>query len=213
MPAQRTAKRPTLTMLVVATLVALSLGACTSSSVPVAPASQPGTSKGDEPDPLKELLRPLLSPFEERLSAKDGLIPENRTLTASDMDVPAVANLDPELRKALQEASKAAAADGIQIVVTSGWRSTRYQKMLLDQATGTYGSPEEARRWVNTPEKSTHVSGKAVDVGPVDAMVWMSNLGQQFGLCQTYANEPWHYELTAQPGAVCPPALTDAANN
>ena len=33
------------------------------------------------------------------------------------------------------------------------------------------GSEAEARKWVNTPAKSTHVNGKAVDVGPTAADV------------------------------------------
>ena len=75
----------------------------------------------------------------------------------------------------------------------------------------TYGSLAEARKWVSTPEESSHVTGDAVDIGPTDAADWMSWFGNEYGLCQTYANEIWHYELTIEPGGTCPPPISDAA--
>lgn len=47
------------------------------------------------------------------------------------------------------------------------------------------------------PDESHHVSGKAVDIGPAAAYGWMLAHSTQFGLCQVFANEKWHYELTA----------------
>ena len=47
--------------------------------------------------------------------------------------------------------------------------------------------------------------------GDVDGMTWMSENGNRFGLCQTYANELWHYELTVAPGATCPAPIADAS--
>jgi hypothetical protein len=29
----------------------------------------------------------------------------------------------------------------------------------------------------------------------LDATAWLSEHGAGYGLCQVYANEPWHYEL------------------
>ena len=46
-----------------------------------------------------------------------------------------------------------------------------------------------------TPETSPHVSGDAVDIGTPDATAWLSEHGAEYGLCQIYRNEPWHYEL------------------
>jgi hypothetical protein len=34
-----------------------------------------------------------------------------------------------------------------------------------------------------------------VDIGPSDAEAWLSEHGAEYGLCQIYSNEPWHYEL------------------
>jgi zinc D-Ala-D-Ala carboxypeptidase len=127
------------------------------------------------------------------LGETDGAVREG--VRVFDDDIPAVANLDPGLRRALRQAAMDAAKDGIEIVVKSGWRSREYQKQLLRDAIGKYGSEKEAVRWVATPDTSSHVSGHAVDIGPSRATVWLSKRGADYGLCRTYKNEPWHYEL------------------
>ena len=63
---------------------------------------------------------------------------------------------------------------------------------------------------MNTPERSTHVRGLAVDVGPTDAAYWLIQHGAEYGLCQIYANEIWHFERVVRPGGTCPPLLPDA---
>jgi zinc D-Ala-D-Ala carboxypeptidase len=130
--------------------------------------------------------------------------------TVFDDETPGVANLDPDLLGALRQAATDAADDGVEFVVNSGWRSPEYQEQLLLDAVSEYGSEEEAARWVATPETSPHVSGDAVDVGPSDATAWLSEQGAEYGLCQIYGNEPWHYEL--RPEAIdhgCPPTYAD----
>jgi D-alanyl-D-alanine carboxypeptidase len=64
---------------------------------------------------------------------------------------------------------------------------------------------------VNTPELSAHVTGDAVDIGPTDADSWLSQHGADYGLCQIYANEMWHFELATEPGGTCPAQLPDSA--
>ena len=109
--------------------------------------------------------------------------------------IPAVTNLDPGLLRALRQAAMDAAKDGIEIVVNSGWRSREYQKQLLRDAVAKYGSEKAAARWVASPDRSSHVSGDAVDIGPSRATAWLSRHGAEYGLCRIYRNEPWHYEL------------------
>ena len=131
-----------------------------------------------------------------------------------DDDVPAVAKLDPELLDALRRAAKDAAGDDVEFLVNSGWRSPDYQEQLLDEAVSKYGSEDEAARWVATPETSLHVTGDAVDVGQLDATVWLSDHGADYGLCRTYVNEPWHFEL--RPEAVadgCPHMYADPTHD
>ncbi|MWV48086.1 peptidase M15B and M15C [Rathayibacter sp. VKM Ac-2803] len=144
-------------------------------------------------------------------TADDGVIADGEPVSILDGDLPAIAGLDPALRSAVEAASDAAGADGVEMVVTSGWRSADYQRALLDDAVHEYGGYEEARRWVSTPELSAHVTGDAVDIGDTDANSWLSQHGADHGLCQTYGNEMWHFELATEPGGECPPQKQDAA--
>ncbi|NUW46679.1 M15 family metallopeptidase [Nonomuraea rhodomycinica] len=142
----------------------------------------------------------------------DGVVPDG--VTVFDGEFPAVAKLDPRLLKALRRAAADAAEDGVQFHVNSGWRSERYQEQLLRDAVSQYGSEEEAARWVARPDKSAHVSGDAVDLGPSAATAWLSRHGADHGLCQVYRNEPWHYEL--RPRAAdrgCPPMYADPTHD
>jgi D-alanyl-D-alanine carboxypeptidase len=141
----------------------------------------------------------------------DGALPDGATVF--DDEYPGIANLDPDLLRALREAATDAAGDGIEFHVNSGWRSTEYQNQLLREAVARYGSEEEAARWVATPDKSPHVAGVAIDVG-FDARAWLSEHGAGYGLCQIYRNEPWHYEL--RPEAIdggCPPMYADPSHD
>jgi LAS superfamily LD-carboxypeptidase LdcB len=121
-----------------------------------------------------------------------------------------VTKLDQDLLDALREAATDAADDGVEFYVNSGWRSPEYQARLLREAVEKYGSEEEAARWVAAPEKSLHVSGDAIDLGPADATKWLSRHGADYGLCQIYDNEPWHYELRPKADDQgCPPRYAD----
>jgi zinc D-Ala-D-Ala carboxypeptidase len=146
------------------------------------------------------------------LGEAGGAVPARTTVF--DDEIPGVANLDSDLLSALRQAAIDAADDGVEFVVDSGWRSPEYQEQLLREAVSKYGSQEEAARWVATPDKSLHVSGDAVDIGPSDATAWLSGHGVEYGLCQIYGNEPWHYEL--RPEAVadgCPPMYADPTHD
>ncbi|MFF1900991.1 M15 family metallopeptidase [Streptomyces sp. NPDC058206] len=144
-------------------------------------------------------------------AADDGALPDDREITPFDTRHAAVTRLDKRLLKAVQEAARDARDDGIEFVVTSGWRSKEHQQRLLEEGIEKYGSLEKAREFVNTPEKSTHVSGKAVDIGPTEADDWLIRNGSAYGLCQVYANEMWHFELLTGPGGTCPGPLNNAA--
>ena len=140
-----------------------------------------------------------------------GWIPDGQTLTPFDTSNPAVTNLDPALLTAVQNAARAAAAQGIDLRINSGWRSKGFQQRLFDDAVRTYGSADVARQFVASPEVSKHVVGQAVDIAPVDADKWLIRDGIQFGLCQIYANEIWHFELAVDQQGNCPPLRPNAA--
>ena len=151
---------------------------------------------------------PFRSSSGPTLGEADGAVPEGTTVF--DDEVPGVANLDPALLAALRRAATDAARDGVEFFVDSGWRSPRYQERLLHEAVSKYGSEEEADRWVATPKTSAHVAGEAVDIGPADATAWLSEHGAEYGLCQIYGNEPWHYELRPEAvGHGCPSMYAD----
>jgi D-alanyl-D-alanine carboxypeptidase len=154
----------------------------------------------------------LRSEHRGALGEADGLVPDG--VTVFDDELPAVANLDPELLGALRQAATDAAGDGVEFFVDSGWRSPEYQDQLLREAVSKYGSEEEAARWVATADTSAHVSGDAVDIGHADATAWLSEHGAEYGLCQIYSNEPWHYELRLE--AIdhgCPPMYADPTHD
>jgi len=138
----------------------------------------------------------------------DGVVPDGTTVF--DDSIPAVAKLDTDLLVAIRQASTDA---GFAFGINSGWRSSAYQEQLLRDAIARYGSEAEAARWVSTPDASAHVTGDAVDVGSYEAADWLSQHGAAYGLCQTYANEAWHFEL--RPSARtqgCPRQLADATD-
>jgi hypothetical protein len=176
-----------------------------------ASSSSPSTAASPVGAPPSEPRR-LRNEHGGALGEADGAVPDGTTVF--DDEIPGVANLDPALLGALRRAATDAAGDGVGFVVDSGWRSPEYQEHLLHEAVSKYGSEQDAARWVATPSTSAHVSGDAVDIGHVDATSWLSAHGPEYGLCQIYSNEPWHYEL--RPEAIdhgCPPMYADPAHD
>jgi D-alanyl-D-alanine carboxypeptidase len=159
----------------------------------------PGNAANGVPDG-ETLLRPEGA---GGLGEADGLLPDR--VTAFDDRYPGITNLNPDLLRALRRAATRAAKSGLDVFVTSGWRSLRFQEALFQQAISEYGSAATAARWVATPGTSAHESGNAVDIGPSAAAAWLAMHGAVYGLCQIYRNEPWHFEL--RPAAIdrgCP---------
>jgi zinc D-Ala-D-Ala carboxypeptidase len=197
-------------VLVVIAAIAAALGyqSASSSSTAASPIDAPrGEHRGLRSEHL-------VLPGEHRgaLGEADGAVPDGTTVF--DDEVPGVAKLDPDLLGALRQAATDAADDGVEFFVDSGWRSPEYQDQLLREAISEHGSEAEAARWVATADTSPHVSGDAVDIGPSDATAWLSEHGAEYGLCQIYGNEPWHYEL--RPEAIdhgCPLMYADPTHD
>lgn len=194
-------------LLVAVVALAVAVGHMVPASPSPSPSPSPSATVAASPPatPAADVPRPA-DPGD--LGAADGAVPDDTTVF--DDHVPGVAGLDPALLRALRAAATDAAGDGVAFLVDSGRRSPAYQRRLLDEAIARYGSEAEAARWVATPETSAHVSGDAVDIGGADAMAWLSAYGRAHGLCQTYRNEPWHYELRPDAAARgCPPPYAD----
>jgi D-alanyl-D-alanine carboxypeptidase len=207
-PTRRTTHRiPTLfgagLLVIVAAIAAAALG------YPLLPTSSTAASAIDvvphwRPSPPKE--------DRGALGEADGALPDGTTVF--DDEIPGVANLKPDLLRALRQSATDAADEGVELFIESGWRSPAYQEQLLRDAVSQYGSLEEAARWVATPTTSAHVAGEAVDIGPFSATAWLSQHGAGYGLCQIYRNEAWHYELRHQ--AIhhgCPPMYADPTHD
>lgn len=123
-------------------------------------------------------------------------------------------NLDADLRVALKAAARQAGSDGVVIRLTSGWRSKQAQARLFERATARLGNEQAASRWVALPATSLHVAGRAVDLGPGSAVVWLGRFGARYGLCQTYRNEPWHFEFRSNAAMEgCPALYADASQD
>ncbi len=193
----------------------LLLGACASPH----PTAAPTPAAGSEPvsTPAAQLTTgpaPDDETFSIGAAATDtigGYLPDGQTLSPFDPANPVIAWLEPALLTAIQQAARTAKDDGIDVQITSGWRTKGFQQRLFDDGVRTYGSVEAAQQFVASPDTSRHVAGKAVDVGPVEADNWLIRNGSQFGLCQIFANEIWHFELAADEDGKCPPLRPNAA--
>ncbi len=148
-------------------------------------------------------------------AAATGLVAALGGPGAPARDLPAAAQvaptgMDPELERRVAAATAAAAAEGVELSVTSGWRSAEEQQRLVDEAVERHGVPE-AYRWVLPPGDSAHVQGLAVDLGPLEGWLWLGERAEAFGLCRTYVNEPWHFEPLPDGATTCPAPHPDAS--
>lgn len=205
-------------------LLALGLTACggqspaftlvyTTLPAPPSPADAPAPPAPGPPEPSAPPAsadRPLaIGPG--AVDTVGGWLPDGVTLSPFESANPILSQLDPMLLRAVQEAAGSAQAQGIELRVTSGWRSTGFQQRLFDEAVLAYGSVEAAAEFVASSEASKHVTGQAIDIGPAEADRWLIANGNRFGLCQVYANEIWHFELVADAQGNCPPLRPNAA--
>jgi zinc D-Ala-D-Ala carboxypeptidase len=186
------------------TVLALTVGGCASSWAE--PPTSP-TETTDAPPPAGQ----TLTIGTAATDTFGGWLADGVTLSPFDESSPIVVHLDPLLLKAIQDAARAADVEGVDMRISSGWRSKGFQQRLFDDAVRTYGNVDAAKEFVASPEVSKHVVGEAVDIAPVEADRWLIRNGPQFGLCQIYANEIWHFELAADERGDCPPLKPNAA--
>ena len=94
----------------------------------------------------------------------------------------------PDVAQAFDRLAAAAAADGVALVITSGWRSDAEQAILWAQ------NPDP--RWVAPPGTSLHRLGTELDLGPATAYGWLAANAPRFGFVMRYSWEPWHWGYT-----------------
>ena len=105
----------------------------------------------------------------------------------------------PDVAVAYDRMAAAAAADGIALVVVSGFRSDAEQAALF----AAHPDP----KWVAPPGTSLHRCATELDLGPESAYAWIDANGSRFGFVQRYAWEAWHM------GYDRPPAPCSAAGD
>lgn len=102
----------------------------------------------------------------------------------------------PDVAGAYDQMAAAARADGIVLVVVSGFRSDAEQAELF----AAHPDPT----WVAPPGHSLHRCATELDIGPASAYSWLAANAGRFGFVQRYSWEPWHYGFDAGPSPCSP---------
>jgi hypothetical protein len=105
----------------------------------------------------------------------------------------------PDVARAFDRLAAFARADGVDLIVTSGYRSDAEQAELYKR------HPDP--KWVAPPGRSLHRLGTELDLGPPSAYRWLARNAGRFHFVQRYSWEPWHYGFTLNARST-PPALT-----
>ena len=95
----------------------------------------------------------------------------------------------PDVAAAFDRLASAARADGIPILVTSGYRSDAEQAALFA------ANPDP--RWVAPPGRSLHRCATELDLGPPAAYSWLAANAPRFGFVRRYSWEAWHFGYDA----------------
>jgi hypothetical protein len=98
----------------------------------------------------------------------------------------------PDVAAAFDRMEAAARADGVALVINSGFRSNAEQAVLFAR------NPDP--KWVAPPGKSLHRLGTELDLGPQSAYGWLAANAKRFHFVQRYSWEPWHYGFTLNAG-------------
>jgi nitroreductase len=97
----------------------------------------------------------------------------------------------PDVAAAFDRMALAARADGIALVVVSGFRSDAEQAALF----AAHPDP----KWVAPPGHSLHRCATELDLGPETAYSWLAANAGRFGFLKRYAWEAWHFGFVAGP--------------
>ena len=97
----------------------------------------------------------------------------------------------PDVAAAYDRMAAAARADGIALLVVSGFRSDAEQAALF----AAHPDPT----WVAPPGKSLHRCATELDLGPETAYSWLAANATRFGFVQRYSWEAWHYGFVSGP--------------
>ncbi|MGN6815776.1 MAG: lytic transglycosylase domain-containing protein [Solirubrobacterales bacterium] len=110
----------------------------------------------------------------------------------------------PDVAAAYDRMAAAARADGLVLIVVSGFRSDAEQAELF----AAHPDPT----WVAPPGRSLHRCATELDLGPSSAYGWLAANASRFGFVQRYSWEAWHYGFDAGPAPCSPAGETVAAS-
>ena len=97
----------------------------------------------------------------------------------------------PDVAQAFDRMARAAAADGVALVIGSAFRSDAEQAVLFAR------HPDP--KWVARPGTSLHRNGTELDIGPAAVYPWLAANAPRFHFVQRYSWEPWHYGYALNP--------------
>ncbi len=97
----------------------------------------------------------------------------------------------PDVAIAFDRMEAAAKADGIALVINSGYRSDAEQAVLWAR------HPDP--KWVARPGTSLHRNGTELDLGPPSAQAWLAANASRFHFLKRYDWEPWHFGFVLNP--------------
>ncbi len=123
--------------------------------------------------------------------------------------------LTPEAARAWQAMVAAAAADGVRLLIVSGYRSIDYQARLIRKKLNAGQEVSEILAVNAAPGHSEHHTGRAIDIATpgsrplteefeqTDAFCWLSENAADHGFSMSYPRgnpggfvyEPWHWAL------------------
>jgi len=99
----------------------------------------------------------------------------------------------PDVALAFDRMANAARDDGVELLITSAFRSDAEQSALF----AAHPDP----KWVAPPGRSLHRLGTELDLGPPTAYGWLAAHAERFHFTQRYSWEPWHYGYTLNAGS------------
>jgi transglycosylase-like protein with SLT domain/D-alanyl-D-alanine carboxypeptidase-like protein len=111
----------------------------------------------------------------------------------------------PDVARAFDRMDRAARAAGIDLIITSGFRSDAEQAVLFAR------HPDP--RWVAPPGRSLHRLGTELDLGPPAAYGWLAANAERFHFVKRYAWEPWHFGYTLNAHSSPPPRADGAGGS
>lgn len=152
-------------------------------------------------------------------------LPKNHEITLTQLQNGQ--SVDERIYPSLQSMFDNARAAGIQLTISSSYRTSERQQELLDEKIEEYQgqgySDEEAasraREWVALPGTSEHELGLAVDITTLDSQIqdasivweWLKEHCAEYGFILRYpedktvitgiAHEPWHFRYVGRDAA------------